>query len=235
MKRGAKVAVVTADIIESSRYSRQDRQKLDRVLRQAFVEAERRFPGVIRTRMAFRITAGDEFQCVVADIPRAFDFLLYVRAVVAGAGLRPAIRFRAAIGIGEASISRRESSYEEDGVAYVQSRRALEGIAKSRPPARWTKLATGDAQIDDVADVVLCLMDHMLQTWTVPQWEAIRWALLGLKREEIGRKLQVAHQNVTKRLLAAGWPYFEPGMQFLRRLLTEAGTREGVQTHFAPS
>src|SRR5947207_8878355 len=45
------------------------------------------------------------------------------------------------------------------------------------------------------------LADFIQQSWTVAQWEAIRWSLLGLTREAIARKLKVAHQNVTKRLL----------------------------------
>lgn len=119
------VAVITADIIESSRYSRQDRRRLDGILRKAFGKVERRFREGIRTRRAFRITAGDEFQFVVSAIPQAFRVLMYLRALVAAGGLLPPIRFRASIGVGEISVPKRDSPYEEDGVAFVRSRRGL--------------------------------------------------------------------------------------------------------------
>ncbi len=56
----------------------------------------------------------------------------------------------------------------------------------------------------------------------MPQWEAIKWILLGLTREEISKKLNVAHQNVTKRLLAAGWQQFKEASELLRELLANA-------------
>ena len=102
MKRArAPIAVLTADVVGSSRYSSTDRRKLDEVIRKAFAEVERRFPDAIHTRLAFRITAGDEFQCVISDTPRALDILTYFRAVVAASGLRPTVRLRASVGIGE--------------------------------------------------------------------------------------------------------------------------------------
>src|SRR2546422_6651751 len=83
MKRArAPIAVLTADVVGSSRYSSTDRRKLDEVIRKAFAEVEHRFPDAIHTRLAFRITAGDEFQCVISDTPRVLDILTYFRAVV---------------------------------------------------------------------------------------------------------------------------------------------------------
>src|SRR5207249_6597155 len=84
MKRArAPIAVLTADVVGSSRYSSTDRRKLDEVIRKALADVERRFPDAIHTRLAFRITAGDEFQCVISDTPRLLDILTFFRAVVA--------------------------------------------------------------------------------------------------------------------------------------------------------
>lgn len=235
MDAGRLVAVVTADIIGSSSYSRDDRRKVDRVLRNAFADTERRFPRSMQTRMAFRITAGDEFQCVIADVAQAFTILTYVRAIAATGGLRPPVRFRASIGVGGMSTPKRASPYEEDGTAFANARHGLEDIVKGRGPLRWTKLVTGAMQLDEPADAVLCLSDYLQQGWTVPQWEAIRWSLLGLTREVIGKRLRIAHQNVTKRLLAAGWPHFEVAATFLRRSLeTAPAALKRVQGKDAP-
>ena len=40
--------------------------------------------------------------------------------------------------------------------------------------------------------------------------------------EEISKKLNVAHQNVTKRLLAAGWQQFKEASELLREILAKA-------------
>lgn len=231
------VAVLTADVIGSSRYSPADRRKLDRILRNAFTDVERRFQRSIHTGMAFRITAGDEFQCVIADVARAFDILTYVRAAVATGGLDPPLRFRASLGVGALSTAKRENPYEEDGPAFVRSRRGLEEMVRGRGPARWTKLVTGDAEFDLAMDVVLGLADYVQQHWTVPQWEAVRWSLLGLTREAIARKLKIAHQNVTKRLMAAGWPQLETASGFIRDVLSRrfSGTRPRVHSAGAPA
>src|SRR6267142_2311130 len=229
------VAAVTADVVGSSRYDANDRRKLDRVLRAAFREAEQRFKGVLHTRMTFRITAGDEFQFVVADVPRALHLLTYIRASVAAGGLDPPARFRASLGVGELSTPKRASSYEEDGSAFLRSRRGLEDIARRRGLVRWTKIVTGTDGIDASIDAVLCLGDFIQESWTVTQWEAIRWALLGATREDIAKRLHIAHQNVTKRLLAAGCPYFADSADYVRRALVAASdTHQRVQRKAAP-
>jgi hypothetical protein len=221
--------------VGSSRYASVDRRKLDRILRKAFTDVERRFPKGFHTRPAFRITAGDEFQCVLADAPRALDVLTYFRAVVATAGLAPPVRLRASVGLGEISTPRRPTSYEEDGPAFVRARTGIEEIGGTRSPVRDTKVITGASDVDAASDVVLSLTDFIQRSWTVPQWEAVRWSLLGLTREAIAGKLQIAHQNVTKRLLAAGWPHFEVAAAFLRELLaTAVRTHDRVQPSSAP-
>jgi len=229
------IAVITADVVGSSKYSAWDRGSLDGILRAAFRETQRRFPEAIHTGLAFRITAGDEFQCVLADAPQVLKVLTYLRAVVATAKLDPPIRFRASIGIGTLSTPKRPNPYEQDGVAFVRARRGLERISKGRRSARWTVLATGGADVDTAAEAVLCLADYIMDGWTISQWEAVRWALLGLKRHEVAVKLNIAHQNVTKRLLAAGWPQIDLAFASMAHLLAMSNsTQKAVQSRMAP-
>jgi hypothetical protein len=96
------------------------------------------YPKAVHTRLAFRITAGDEFQCVFSDIAKTFEILTYLRATLATSGLEPIVRFRASIGVGEISVAGKSSPYEEDGEAFAQARRGLEQLEKGRHN-RWTK------------------------------------------------------------------------------------------------
>ena len=210
------VSVVTADIIKSRHYSPNLRKRVDSVIKRAFADLARKYPEAIHTRLAFRITVGDEFQCVFRDVPHSFDLLTYLRASVALSGVEPLIYFRAAIGVGGISISGKKNPYEEDGEAFARARHGLEQLKKRK---RSTTLITEKPEIDRVADLILSFTDRLQKNWTLPQWEAVRWSLLGLKREEISQKLNVAHQNVTKRLRAAGWQEFKQASQFLREVL----------------
>jgi hypothetical protein len=216
-KKEQHVAVLTADIIQSTHYSRLERQRLNRALLKAFDEVVRRYPKAVHTRLAFRITAGDEFQCVFSEIAKSFDILTYLRAMLAMSGLEPVVRIRASIGVGEISVAG-GSSYEEDGEAFVRSRRGLEQLEGGKHN-RFTKILTNQPDLDSTADVVLTFLDYLQQGWTVPQWEAVGWGLLDLTREKIAKKLKVRHQNVSKRLSAAGWRQFRIGAAFLRELL----------------
>ena len=214
------VSVITADIIHSRRYSPNLRRRINTTLKKSFDDLARKYPDTIHTRLAFRITVGDEFQCVFSDVRQIFDLLTYLRSSVATSGIKPIISFRASIGIGGISVRARSNPYEEDGEAFVRARYGLEQLKKKRQ--RWTKLITGKPESDRDADLVLMFLDRLQKSWTGPQWEAVKWSLLGLTREEISKKLDVAHQNVTKRLTAAGWQEFKEGSQFLRELLENA-------------
>lgn len=191
-RRSSTVAVITCDIIESSRYSPGDRRRLDALLRAAFRETERTFKKSIHTPIGFRITAGDEFQFVIADVSRALDILTYLRAIVATARLRPMLRFRASIGIGEIAVVARRNSYEADGTAFARAREGLKLLYKGKGPERWTSMVTGQDDKDKVADAILCLTDYFFARWTSAQWGAVRWAILGLTRQLIARKLRIA-------------------------------------------
>jgi len=214
------VSVLTADIVHSTRYSSVDRRKVDRVLSKSFDEILEKFPNAVHTPFAFRITAGDEFQCVFRDVSRTFDILTYLRASVAVSKVRPIIFFRASIGVGEITVGGKRSPYEEDGRAFVLSRTGLQDLSKRRQ--NFTKIVTGHPELDRIADVILLFLDRLQKGWTLPQWEAIKWSLLGMTREQIAKRIHVAHQNVTKRLVAAGWQQFKEGSELLSEILAKA-------------
>jgi SatD family (SatD) len=215
-----KVAVLTADIIGSRKYNPRLRKQVDSVLYRSFEDLNRRYVGAVHKKLAFRVTAGDEFQCVLVEVPSAFDVLTYLRASVAISGIEPTITFRASIGVGETSIRGKSNPYEEDGEAFVRAREGLNELDKRRQG--WTTITTGNAEADRAINVVLLLTDRLQRNWTIPQWEAIKWSTLGFTRQRISTKVRIAHQNVTKRLAAAGWYEFRQASEFLRETLEQA-------------
>lgn len=211
---------MTADIINSTLYESTERRRIDQILMKAFAEIDRTYPQALQTKPAFRVTAGDEFQCVFGDVPESFNLVTYLRCICATSGLKPSLTFRASIGVGSISVSGKRSSYEQDGEAFVRSRRGLEQLEKEKR-TRWTKITTGNEDTDAAVDVILLLLDQMQRDWTVAQWEAVKWISMGKTREQVSKKLKVAHQNVTKRLAAAGWQSFKISADFLKEQLQD--------------
>ena len=218
------VAVLTADVVRSTRYVPVERQALHALLLTSFRAAEESFPGAWATGFALRVTAGDEFQGVIAAVSVAFQILVFLRSKLALSVLSSTPELRAGIGVGSVTVSGGSSSWQQDGPAFVRSRRALESLGDSRRRWRQTAIATGDRQRDDALAAVFGLCDHLQQRWTRQQWEAVHHMIGGAKTEEIGRRLGIARQNVTKRLQAAGWPAFDAAMKYAACSLEEAGS-----------
>jgi hypothetical protein len=216
------VAVTTADIIGSTKYAPRDRARINKELRRAFEAVGAAYPKAVHTRVAFRITAGDEFQWAIRTAQHAFEMLVFLRSLVSSLDIEPKVSFRASIGVGAMTVTGGSSSYEKDGPAFARSRQGLVQLSRTRGPrSRWTAVVTGDPETDRTVNVVLTFLDALQQQWTRSQWKAIRWALTGMNRTQIAAKLNVAHQSVSKRLIAAQWDQFRVGANFIGHVLQE--------------
>lgn len=214
------VAVVTADLIGSRRYSREQRQDLDRVLKESFVAAEQLYPRAVLTPLGFKIVQGDEFQMVLKKPADAYPFLFFMRMFLGNTKLNPRPNFRASIGLGEIAIIEGNTPYAMDGVAFHASRDGLDRLGKDKAGrSRLTALVTGDGKKDVWFDIVLMYQDLLEKKWSPAQREAIFWRMQLPTYEAIGKKLDIAHQNVQKRLQAAYWEEFSRGMEFIRETL----------------
>jgi hypothetical protein len=207
------VAVVTGDIIDSRTYHAAARARLNDALRRAFdaiVPAN-----VALAHLDFRVTAGDEFQFVLGDPERALETVFRMRSRLAQKPMEPMVRFRASIGVGpiryRPARGARDKPYEWDGPAFVRAREGLERIKRDR----WTMVRTSVESIDEQCDVILGLVDELQRGWTAAQWEAVGWTMQGLNRQQAARKLKIKHQNVSKRLGAAGWPAVAQALEYL--------------------
>src|SRR5687767_12740118 len=160
----APIAVVTADFIESRSYDAASRKRLAAALQRGFQDAEAVFPKAAVTALGLRITAGDEFQFVLQDVPNSLTFVLYLRSVLATQPLSPIPRFRAAVGIGEAKLSpgrgRRASPYEWDGPAFVLAREGLQALTGKRGFVRWTSVLTQDPHLNRTLRILNAFQDH---------------------------------------------------------------------------
>lgn len=216
------VAVVTCDILGSRKYSTLVRKEIDAALKQAFDVVIQSYRDAIHTPASFKVIEGDEFQFVIGKPQKAYEILIFYRALAALHSIRPMLTFRASIGIGEIAVVTHKNSYSEDGQAFHLSRLGMEQFnnQKSRDKRR-SRIVTGDSAFDDTLDIIAMYQDMLEANWTFAQWEAVRWRLVSPTYEDIASKIGVAYQNIQKRLKAAHWEEFGCGMAYIEKTLEE--------------
>ena len=229
---GRTVAVVTCDIMQSQKYSTDQRKKIDAIVKRDFARVSKAYKNTIHTPTSFNVTVGDEFQFVLSKVEKAYEVTVFYRALVALANITPIITFRSSIGIGEIAVENKKDSYSQDGQAFHRSRLGINFFRDQKfKGKRRTKIVTGDGTLDETLDMILTYQDLLEEKWTRAQWEAIRWRLVLPTYEKIGKKLGVAYQNVQKRLKAASWDEFNQGIEFVEKVLT-SHLRKGVSGDF---
>ncbi len=213
---GETVAVITGDIINSKRYLSEERLALDTLLKQAFETAAARFPETVHANISFSTIQGDEFQFVLRDPAKAYAYLVFMRSILAASSLEPKPGFRAAIGIGEIAVHEGGDSYAMDGAAFHFSRQGMKKMESMKSGLdRLTILTSAQPAMDESVNIVLMYQDMIERRWTREQHLAVRWRLENETYRKIGEKINIAPQNVQKRLKAAHWDEFSAGLQFI--------------------
>jgi hypothetical protein len=228
------VAVVTCDIIQSQKYSTEQRKKIDSLIRSEFTTLSKIYKNTIHTPTSFNVIQGDEFQFVLAEALKAYEIMVFYRALLALSDLTPLLGFRSSIGIGEIAVESKKGSYSQDGQAFHRSRLGINFFRSNKVKGkRRTKIVTGDANFDHTLDTILMYQDLLEEKWTRAQWEAVRWRFVLSTYEEIASRLGIAYQNVQKRLKAANWDEFSRGLEFIEQSL-KIHLQKGVTSIFTP-
>lgn len=228
------VAAVTCDIVQSQRYSTEQRRKIDIILKKEFTTVYKVYKDTVHTPTSFNVTVGDEFQFVLSKVEKAYELTVFYRALVSLADLPSMLSFRASIGIGEIAVENKKDSYSQDGKAFHRSRGGINFFRDQKfKGKRRTKIITGDTTLNETLDAILMYQDLLEEKWTRAQWEAIRWRLILPTYEEIANKLGVAYQNVQKRLKAANWDEFSQGVEFVEKVLAKH-LQKGAIRNFTP-
>lgn len=215
------VSVVTCDVFRSRKYSTEQRKQVDSILRKSFKTISSVYKEAIHTPLSFNVVVGDEFQFVVDKPEKAYEIVVFYRAMLALEDLSPPVVFRSSIGIGEIAVENRRNSYSQDGKAFHQSRVGIEQFQRDKGRGkRRTKIITQDASLNETLDTVLMYQDMLEERWTRAQWEAARWRFQLPTYEDIAKRIGIAYQNVQKRLKAAKWDEFNRGLHFVEKLLS---------------
>ena len=211
-------AVLTGDLVKSSKLSVEQSRKAIQLLRRRTSEFEKIFQGAIQGELdSFR---HDSWQLLVKQPALAIRATIFLRASVKmESDATTRYDTRIAIGIGTVdSISKRRIS-DSRGAAFTLSGKALDGL---RGEQRLAFASENGLTVDCIARGVIPLLDCLINDWTATESRAVHGALLGRTQEESAAKWPVdqgetprSRQAVAKSLRRANWMNLEGVLEWI--------------------
>jgi len=193
-------AVITGDLIDSTKYTSQELNTLLDVLNREFKYLK------LIYESDFKVFRGDSFQGIVLDSTLALDFVLAIKTSINKIDIQNEKvsglpDFRIAIGIGDVNL-KRESILESNGEAFQFSGRALDSMKGDYPRLL---LKTTNKDLDDEFNVHFSLLDSVTSKWSKSSAEVIYYLHKKLKEKEIAEVFKINQSAVNQRKKAANW------------------------------
>ena len=208
-------AVITGDIVDSSKLPKAQRKILPSLIAKASRDTRKAFPDAVP--LDVDVFRGDGWQLLVGDVARCLRVGLFFRACLRSTAKRGrGLDTRVAIGVGRVDFVRERVS-QGDGEAYRLSGRALETM----PRKQRLLLVEASAKAADAQATIVRLVDVLVQNWTGRQALAVCGALRGWTQEEIAKEWpeSISQQAVTKHLEGAEWPALAAALLYVENNL----------------
>lgn len=200
------IAVITADIIDSSRLKENLLEKTLDALKEEFTVIQKTYG---KEKVNFKIYRGDSFQGVFRVPEDSLHLVLQLKTAVnklqqeqrVSRAQAPLVDFKVAIGIGSQDIER-EAIAESNGQAFQFSGRTLDEMKNEN---RKTGVKTFIEDVNAEFRSSLLLLDTITDKWSTASAEVIYYSLKELKEKEIATILKISQSAVNQRKKAAGW------------------------------
>jgi len=195
-------AVVTGDIVESSRFSGAQRDMLNESLRRAFEEIKR-FSTAKRRLPAFNIFRGDSFQGLFDKPEEALKAAIFIRAALRHnqpGEVENDWDARIAVGTGTVDYLP-DNITEGDGEAYQNSGPVLDDLKGHFRAA----IKTPNEEHNKEFRAQCALLDAVIAKWTPNQAEVVGMLIKGMTPKEISTELNISQPAIHYRMKGAGW------------------------------
>jgi hypothetical protein len=195
-------AVITGDIVDSSRFTGEERRQLLGYLKNALAVPAQILGNEVMA-FPFDIHRGDGFQGVLHQPAEALKAAIIVRAALRGSiktTLSNTIDARIAIGIGPITLMPDTTGGEGDGEAYRNSGLQLDLMMQNN---RLLFAKTPNEEINKELNVECALLDTIVTKWSAEQALAIIEFLKGKTQQEMAEAFEISQPAIGKRLLAA--------------------------------
>ncbi|MCU0870983.1 MAG: hypothetical protein MUE50_01430 [Pirellulaceae bacterium] len=197
-------AVISGDIVRSSRLEREAREELPHILKQA-ATALREFLGEA-IPLDIDIYAGDSWQLLLSSPGAALRAAVFLRAYLLDRA--DGVDTRVAVAVGSIDFVPGERVSEGDGDAFRLSGRLLQ----ESDPGRRMWFASSQLPDAGLWDVAFGLIDAIIsQSWSAKQARAVSGALRGwpLSKTAALWTPRISDPTVAGHLRKAGWPAVE--------------------------
>ncbi len=200
-------AVVTGDIVGSSRFRENQREHLLRVLKSSFDVVEDIMPNIVYA--PFEVFRGDSFQGVLSKPEKAFHVAIVIRANLRCHFLtkrrRSAVDARMVVGVGPVDYIPARRVAEGDGEAFRLSGPILDEM-KGWKEDRRLLIRTPWKEIDAELDIECALLDALIIRWSSAQARAVLDQFRGLTQVKAAQKYSISQSGVSQLLKdAGGW------------------------------
>jgi len=220
VERGKIYAVITGDIVGSSKLKPAERKELHAALKDTSDKLMEFFRQLVPLKVD--IFRGDSWQLLVIDPAQSLKIGLFFRAFLRGKMKSKRVDTRISIGVGPIDIMPEESISSGDGEAFRLSGEALESLSRTH---RMT-ISFPEQMISNnhqALDVILKLIDAFARDWTEKQARAVSGALLEYTQEKIAGswfEREISQQAVAQHLDRAGWNAIEIGLNYFANSLS---------------
>ncbi|WP_417887915.1 SatD family protein [Zunongwangia sp.] len=196
------IAVLTADLIDSTKYSNSFLEIVLSNLKNEFSRIEENFS---EQTTSFDIFRGDSIQAIIKKPSKALWVALVLKstlnAIVNDTEKNAKTDLKLAIGIGNYQLEREEIR-ESNGEAFHFSGRTLDEMKNT---GRKLMLATPNSEVNEEFNISLAMFDYIAERWSVASAEVVYYLLHGYKEIEISKKLNISQSAVNQRKKTAGW------------------------------
>lgn len=214
---GKLYAVITGDIVASSKFPETVRFKLHNVMVDGGEALRQIFPLAVPWNL--EIFRGDSWQLVVSDPSLSLRIALFYRAFLRAHLANYNVDSRLAIAIGTIDFIPSNRISAGDGQAFQKSGRLLEKMPKNN---RMTFGIAGreNTDIHLALEIVVLFLDTLIMRWTARQAQAVADILQGWTQEKIAANFQpkpISQQAVAQHLERAEWSAIAKGLIFFEQ------------------
>lgn len=197
------IAVITADLVDSSKYSEAILDEILKNLNSEFEKLQQEYG----EEVDFKIYRGDSFQGVVSKSQHSLKIALQLKSLINKVKLKnqkpanPLADVKIAIGIGSFDY-KGDSIAESNGQAFQFSGRTLDDMKNE---SRKIRLKTPSDNLNSEFEASLFLLDAIMEKWSQASAEVVYFLLKGMKETEIASILNISQSAVNQRKKACGW------------------------------
>jgi len=215
-----KKAVLTGDIVGSTRLSIDKRKELFRVFPVLSERLTEEYSNVVPYQISnFR---GDGWQLIVDQPQKALEISIFIRSFFRFRFSKEALDSRIAIGIGQIDFIPKNNISGGDGPAYIISGRQLENLKSERMSIDFAPDIELSAKLG--LQGIVTLLDHIATKWSESQSQVIYWALQEKKQIDIAQKwypLPISQGAVSKNLASSGWDAIKKNLEIFEKIISD--------------